>query len=252
MVGDWSFSESSGTTTSDGSDYKNNLTLYNSPTWITDGSCINGNCLSFNSASSNYLQMAAPTGMPVGQTAKTIEAWINPTNTNPGGTVAAINDTTATYQSFILEIAVFAGTTYLFTDGKNSNNNITISGAQIPATGQWSHIVFAFDGSTGWKYYLNGVQAASGTFATTINTYNNSLNNSNLAVSIGRRSDSTNTGAYWPGKIDEVRIYSATANFAQIKEQYLAGLTDLLDKKEISQTEYDRRIADLNKSIAAK
>lgn len=251
LVGDWSFFEGTGSSVSDSSDYKNNFSSLNGSSWATSNDCVEDNCLSFN-GSSNYLEKSAPEGMPLGQTARTIEAWIYPTNVDPGGVISAVSDSSGTNQSFILMVIKSSGTTYLFTDGKNSGNNISITGTEIPTVNQWSHIVFIFNG-TNYEYYLNGVQKKSSTaFSTTINTYNNGSDLTNLRLGIGRRADGANTGSYWPGKIDEVRIYDSTIALSEIKNQYLAGLEKLLIKGEITQQEYNQKIGELEKSVASK
>jgi len=244
LIGKWSLDGGSGTIAIDSTDFKNNGTLHNSPTWKDSKSCVSGQCLEFNGTDQYVATSSAPINLISGVKAKSISAWIYPNSLNPGGVIAGINNTAGSAQSFILAVSVSSGTTYLFTDGINSNNNISISGAEIPLATVWSHIVFTFDGISNWKYYLNGSLVKSGTFATTINTVPNN-------ITIGRRMDGTNS-AYWPGLIDEVAIYSEAVTFAQVKSDYVAGLNQLLEKKEISQTDYNARISALGKNNLAE
>ena len=67
---------------------------------------------------------------------------------------------------------------------------------------------------------------------------------------IGSRFLSTGRDTYYGGVIDEFRIYNAAIPISQIRENYLAGLNKLLANNGITQTEYNQRIADLNKSVA--
>lgn len=91
----------------------------------------------------------------------------------------------------------------------------------------------SFDGNSGYQYYLNGVLKKSGSFTTTINTYNNGSDLTNLRLSIGRTADpGYESISYWPGKIDEVRIYNSAVVLSEIKNRYLAGLEKLLSKKK--------------------
>ena len=55
----------------------------------------------------------------------------------------------------------------------------------------------------------------------------------------------TGTAHFFAGKEDEVRIYNAIMPTSQIKQQYYAGLQQLLVNKEINGGEYDQRIAEL-------
>ncbi len=204
MDGDWT--DSAGTNTG---------TAANGATFTTSGRISSAG--SFDGVN-DYVSSASVTSIPSGRSARTLSAWINPSNANPGGVVMALNDSDASGQSFILNAATISGTSYLFTDGKNSTNNITITGDQVPVAGQWSLMNFVFDGVSGWQYYLNGVLKKSGSFAVTINTTADN-------ISIGRRGDATNTGYYFPGSIDEVKIFNRALTAAEIGAEYQRRLT---------------------------
>ena len=109
-------------------------------------------------------------GMPSGASARTIETWMN--YTGNGGVIASIN--AASGQKFIFSIGNVGGAWYLFTDGVNVNNNIVLTGAEIPTAGAWHHVVITLDAANNWKYYLDGGSGGnptkSGTFATAIST----------------------------------------------------------------------------------
>jgi len=234
IVGQWDFNEGTGSSVYDSSGNGNTGTITGS-TWETNQSnCISDYCLNFN-GSDQYIQKASPSGLPSGQSARTISAWIYPNNVNPGGVIVALNDSTATSQSFIFQLGFWSPNTYLFTDGKNSSNNITVSSTEIPLVGKWSNMIFIFDGDSGWKYYLNGELKKQGTFTVQINTVVNNL-------SVGRRGDGGNTGSYWPGRIDQVIIFDRAASVYNIQEIYLSGLSNLLINNQISKEEYLERI----------
>lgn len=255
LVGDWSFFEGTGSSISDGSDYKNNFSSLNGADWVTGDDCVEDNCLSFNGTNTDYLEKSAPEGMPLGQSARTMEAWIYPTNVNPGGVIVSLSDSSGTNDAFIFMVyySSFYATTFLFTDVNNSSNHLSITGTEIPLVNQWNHVALLFDGNSGYQYYLNGVLKKSGSFTTTINTYNNGSDLTNLRLSIGRTADpGYESISYWPGKIDEVRIYNSAVVLSEIKNRYLAGLEKLLSKKEITQEDYNQRIGELEKSVASK
>ena len=234
LVAQWDFNEGTGSSVSDASLNANTGTITGA-TWETvKANCISGTCLNFN-GSNQYVQKASPSGLPSGQSARTISAWIYPNNVNPGGAIVALNDSTAVSQSFIFQLGFVSPSTYLFTDGKNSSNNITVSGTEIPLVGKWSNVVFIFDGGSGWKYYLNGELKKQGTFTVQINTVVNNL-------SVGRRGDGGNTGSYWPGRIDQVAIFDRAVSVYNIQEVYLYGLSNLLINSQISKQEYSERI----------
>jgi prepilin-type N-terminal cleavage/methylation domain-containing protein len=244
LIGKWSFDEGSGTTAIDSTDFKNNGTLYNSPTWKDSKSCVSEQCLEFNGTNQYVATSSAPVNLISGAKAKSISAWIYPNNLSPGGIVVGINQASGSNQSFNVGIMTSSGNTYVFFDDYNVNNSIAISGTEIPALSTWSHIVFAFDG-TNWKYYLNGSLIKSGTFATTINTVPN-------IITIGRRMSGSPTTFFWSGMIDEPAVYSEAVTFAQVKSDYVAGLNQLLEKNEISQADYNSRISALGKNNLAE
>jgi hypothetical protein len=107
-------------------------------------------------------------------------------------------------------MAQISGAYYIFTDGVNGNNNVTISGAQIPTTGVWHHLAFVFDGASTWRYYLDGSQKSTGSFATTIYT-------NTASVVIGARLE---TSGYTNGLIDDVRIYNYALSAGEIEQVY--------------------------------
>jgi len=51
--------------------------------------------------------------------------------------------------------------------------------------------------------------------------------------------------AFFVGSIDDVRIYGAALSSTQIKQNYIAGLDNLLLSKAISKEEYDLRLNEL-------
>jgi len=92
--------------------------------------------------------------------------------------------------------------------------------------------------------------------ACTINENSNSLNFyldgklDNATTSVGVLGENTNAlriglrgSIYFTGFIDEVRLYSTNIPSAEIKQQYFAGLRQLLAKNLITQQEYNQRLA---------
>lgn len=234
IAGEWSLDEGSGSSVYDSSGNGNTGTIIGATWETTRSNCVLGKCVSF-SGSNQYIENTSPTNLPSGQSARTISFWMYPNNVNPGGALVALNNSAGSSQSFIINTAYISSNTYLFTDGINVNNNITISGTEIAQAGKWNHIVFVFDGSTGWKYYLNGENKKSGSFSTTINTVVTNF-------SIGRRGDGANTGYYWPGKIDEVIVFDSTTTLIFAKSFYISGLNKLFINGQIAEEEYLDRV----------
>ena len=101
----------------------------------------------------------------------------------------------------------------------------------------------------GTKLYVDGASkltqdAAGGTTLPWTSTPNTSTGN----MAIGKRVVDS-AGKYY-GSIDEVRIYSAALPSSAIREQYVAGLDKLLAGNQITQKDYQKRIAELNSTYA--
>lgn len=161
----------------------------------------------------DYARVSTLTNIPTARRARTISAWVylDSIPDNKNSAIVSLGDS-GSGQKFILQIARVGGVYYLFTDAVNGNNNIAISGSQVPSTGAWHHIAFTFNGASRYRYYLNGVQQKTGVFGTTINTIATNM-------SLGRRS--VGAVGYFDGKMDDVRIYSKELSVGEI--QHLAG-----------------------------
>ena len=83
----------------------------------------------------------------------------------------------------------------------------------MPIDFEWHHLAASYDGTT-TKWYGDGRLIGSDSTLVLATTDN---------VHIGKRDDLDN---YWPGRVDEVRIYSRALSDAQIA--WLAGHTSML------------------------
>jgi len=90
----------------------------------------------------------------------------------------------------------------------------TVTGGE-PSTGEWTHLVATYDGST-LILYVNGTQ---------VDSLNDTagLPAGDAAWAIGRRHDNFDLAAsYWNGSIDEVHIYNRALSETEIRRNYLA------------------------------
>jgi len=58
----------------------------------------------------------------------------------------------------------------------------------------------------------------------------------------------TPAGQYFPGKIDDVRIYDYALSLSKIQNQYIAGINSLLSSGQISKEEYNSKLSSLAKT----
>ncbi|MBI3332417.1 hypothetical protein HYZ99_05710 [Candidatus Peregrinibacteria bacterium] len=210
LVAHWKLDENTGLTAHDSTVFNNSGMLLNGATWsLSTPPAITPNPSALELDGTNdYVLVPDSTGIPAGATARTIALWADRDALSTQGSLVALGNADDGTQKFILQLGTVAGNTYLFTDGINSANNITLTGSQIPAAG-WHHMAFVYDGVTSWRYYLDGALSKSGSFTVPINTNTND-------VELGSRHDNAFDG-FFDGTLDDVRIYASALTAADIQ-----------------------------------
>ncbi len=142
------------------------------------------------------------TGLPMGNSARTMCVRVNPVNVGLNAFALSYGTTNVGENSFLFSGGL-AGLTF-----GNFANNLT-SSASLPAN-KWSHFCSVLDAEGKATIFLNGVIPAGGgpsaiNFATV----------SNGTFTIGARSD---FALRWAGSLDDVRIYSRALNTTEILE----------------------------------
>jgi hypothetical protein len=148
---------------------------------------------------------ATNSNFPLGNTARTIEAWIKTTQNNGGGAILtygnlSANNRFALYQS--------GGNLNFVAEGNDYNTGVAIN------DGVWHHVAATFDG-TNLKIYKDGVQVGTTQFKI--------FNTTGTQLSIGYRGVAAE---YFNGNIDEVRIWNVAVSADDIlrrKNCELAG-----------------------------
>jgi hypothetical protein len=169
--------------------------------------------------SSAVASTSSGTALPTGGSSRTIEAWIKP-NFDP--TVNGQGGAIASYWGGSTQICGFqlfnsSSTILVFSDGVNTNNNVSVTAAQCPAKGVWGYLVLTMT-STQLQYYFNGVLVKTFSFGATLNTTGTST------IKVGNRVD---TNVFWPGNLKDVSVYSGQLSAARIREHYLAGIGEV-------------------------
>lgn len=162
-----------------------------------------------NATSGQYVNVATPVGLPVGNAARTIQLWFNTATTlTASPTAALIQYGTATSEkSFGL---VFNATNpgKLYFNGSGDD----LAGATTVTPNAWHHAAVTYDGAT-VKLYLDG--QLDGSKATAL--LNTALDANGLTI--GLRPGT----AVFNGKIDEVQIFNRALTQAEIQATYYAG-----------------------------
>jgi prepilin-type N-terminal cleavage/methylation domain-containing protein len=233
-VGVWNFDEGTGTIVYDISGYENNGVIYGA-SYIS--SPVGGNALNFN-GSSDYINCGNYESLNVDPPI-TYESWVDVSSSfdafivayfmsKGSGSVAGIN-------------FGFSGTHITEHKGKVIiyNGSFSIYSINSVSNNVWHHLVATNDGTTS-KIYIDGQFSNSGIQTIT--------NNPDLNLNIGRRA---NNQFYFPGFIDDVRIYSEALPATEIQKHYVQGLNKLLTNQVITQTEYDQRMEEFNQYLVS-
>jgi len=205
LVAAYSFEEDSGPSTGDASGNNNTGLLINNPERVETGRF--GRALLFNGRNS-YVNVPHSQTLDIDQEI-TLMAWCFPTRIT-NGFCNLIYKPDDVY--FLEGFTPVPNTPRFFGTFANSNLNAT---ATLHAN-QWTHVAGTYDGSL-MILYINGVkvvqQSASGMVESSMHD-------------LGIGGNSLN-GQYFPGMIDEVRIYSRALSAAEIQFNMLFPIQGL-------------------------
>jgi len=202
--------------------------------------CVQGTCYSF--ATNNYIDFG--TGDNLNQTTKFSESiWIKPTAlaADMGGIGKYW---TSGQRSQMIQFGNAGNYAVLSSSGTAIAYN-AYSSSVLPLTKNvWKYLVMTYDGSIpSLKLYADGILLTPTSVYGTIPT---SIKSSSDSFKVGAWSnDGGTTNYYFTGSIDEVRFFSAAIPASQIKEQYYAGLNNLLKNNSISKEEYLDKVSAL-------
>ncbi len=208
-VGYWKLDETSGTSAADSTGYGNTGTYVGSPTLnVAPPSALTfpSRAVTFN-GSSQYVNVADSPSLNM-TAAISISAWIEQTNTATAvvGHIFAKSNSGAGDRQYTLEVGG-SGNSNLISLNIRKNDDSTWYTARDTSTisnGTWYHFVGTFDGSN-VRLYRNGVLVATTPYVGTINA------GTGKSASIN-----SNTGYYFNGSIDDVRIYNRALSQAEI------------------------------------
>ena len=240
LVSEWNFDLVSGTVNSALSDSTAVLDGWGVNAGATHGTitlrsgrdCVSGQCLDFNGA--GYVSC----GNIASPSAGTMSVWINPSGTYSGSQYimsgnTAGTDSQARYRIGVVHTTACAGSWHT-TMGNGLTSQWVCSGEVYNATnfpaGKWVFLTITYDGSN-VRFYKNGAL---------VNTVPQTVSGAGDAQPFSIGKIGNYAGMYFYGMIDEARIYSSSLSASVIKEQYYAGLNNLLASGSISQSEYLR------------
>jgi hypothetical protein len=201
LVANWSFSEGSGSYANDSSGRNNNGTLTNfdlSTCWVNG---VVGTGLKFD-GSNDYVNVAdSPDFGPMENI--TVSVWVYPTKNMPTGSIVSKRN------AFIIHPGNGDNkiTFYIYDGGWKS-----VGFATPIELNKWTYITGVYGNyDNEFKLYFNGVEVA-----TNPADYGAIVDDGGV-LTIGR---DDGTSRYFPGMMDEVRIYNTTLNATQIGDYY--------------------------------
>lgn len=208
LVAYWNFDEGTGEIVKDVTGNKHDGKFVGTPKWV-DGKY--GKALEFDGKTS-YIEVPHADDLAI-ETNLTFSAWFKPNvtinSTNYGYRLMTKNNDYFFLFNYKEGDRGLGNLGFLLKDPKGVNHVAhSVTGEWIAGT--WYHAVGTFDGKQ-IKIYINGVLEATTDYVGTIG-------NSKLTLWIG----ADDAPSYFPGVIDEVRVYKATATDAEVK-QIMAG-----------------------------
>jgi hypothetical protein len=196
LVGWWPFN---GNTTDESSN--TNDGNVNGATLTNDRFGNNNAAYSFN-GSNNYISMPTMNNIPMGNSARTLSVWMNPSSLSNQWTLTAIGyGSPSTNNAFMVGL----GNNIIAVQGWVSD----YSSPLIYTVGQWLHAVCTYDG-TNIQIYVDGVLIGTGT---------NSLWNTNgTEFYFGARPSQGNS--FFPGQLDDIGIWNRVLTQQEITALY--------------------------------
>jgi prepilin-type N-terminal cleavage/methylation domain-containing protein len=235
-ISEWKFDEGAGTTTAD-TVGTNSGTLVNfnfdlTSGWRSGSSCVSGGCLQFD-GTDDAVSVGAGNNFDL-TSAFSLGAWVKP-STVAGTKTIFYRGTAATVGGYAInqEGSSFRG--YFYDTAWQGTGLSTAINADT-----WYYVLISYDKSL-LKLYIDGKLDKQTSLTTSVNVP------SGAYTEIGALSP---TVQRFSGLIDEVRVYGAALTASAIRENYLAGLDNLLASDQISKEDYQQRLADLNSNYA--
>jgi len=205
-VTEWKFDEKTGTAPNDTSGNGRTGSFSSTPQW--KASCKHGACLYFDGSNDGvFNNNAVVSAYPF-----TLQAWVK--------------GTPSTFQKTVISLADKDSTNIVYAIGTDSSGDCRIysgNGSLAVATscnyttndGQWHLLTTVFTSNTSRTMYVDGKFDQTDTTSV---TFNSAVDR----ISVGHSGESNDAGFY-PGQIDEARVYNYARTPAQIAWDYNQG-----------------------------
>ncbi len=231
LVSEWNFDEdiSPYTVTKDGTG--NSIGTVHGATYndLNSGNCFLRGCYSFG-GDGDYIEISRD-GLGDSLSSFSVSVWARVTGLVDWQYIVHRSATTSVGTSAYI-ISVNSSDYYVGT----VNGRYSIMGTNVLADNNWRFLFLTYDGQN-QKFYVDGELKATDVSAGAIT---NVVTNNTFTFG-GTALDPTYRCLN--GFIDEVKIYNKDLSSAQIRQEYVAGLNLLLNNKDISKEEYNKRLS---------
>ncbi|MBK7393686.1 MAG: hypothetical protein IPI64_10365 [Chloracidobacterium sp.] len=180
---------------------RNNAALHGDANYVPG---MVGNAFNLD-GSGDYVQVAAPTGLPIGSAARTVELWFKAPATPGESGIFQYGSASNSNMFGLVTSGNAPGKLYFY------GHNADLATATTIQPNTWYHGAVTYDGTT-LKLYINGQLENSAPIAL------NTILESN-GITIGYRVG----GSTWSGQIDEPAIYDRALSDTEIAAIYNAG-----------------------------
>lgn len=229
-VGYWKFDEGQGTTVYDSSSNKNSGTMYNmaSPATATSGWSNNGKfgrALSFD-GDNDYISVADSSSLDATD-GLTISLWVRPASSMSGISKGLLGkyEGSAGQRGYMIRANDVAGASgcnnvlaFILSATGGTTFNSRCADMALAAN-KWYHIVTVFKGGTNQDIYIDGKLHNGGFGAESTGSIPSAINVNLQPLLIGK----IHSGEYFPGLIDEVKIYNFALTVDEVNLDYNQG-----------------------------
>jgi len=220
----WIFNEGTGNQVYDLSGNVNNGTLINIASPSTTISGWNpgrlGPCISVDGIN-DYINVGQPPSLMF-TGAMTIGTWIKPNNLTDDWRIVS-KQGGGGFRSWSLNVGA-TGTRNYFQVASDGNTGFYVQGSS-GVISEWTHLVAVYVPGVALRLYKNGILDAENK----INIPSLQYINNGLDINIGRRPDNI---LYFPGSIDEVRIYNKALSSQEIQQLYAQPYNMFIDTRK--------------------
>ena len=161
----------------------------------------------------DYVQMTGTTGIPVGASSRSVEAWFK--TSSAARQVLFDYGNLNTNQEFGLWVD--PGGTTMTAWGWGGGNDKTFTMPSAVSNGVWHQVVLTWNGTT-LILYIDGVALAPQTA-----TRDTVMDAHGFGIGAVVNPDDTNSGGFFNGSIDDVSLYTSVLSPATVITHYLLG-----------------------------